>query len=162
VGNRPSSFQKIKLGASADGELLAFEMENYGTPGFAAGASSAAGSGNVSIPAPYIYNVPNIRVRQTSVATNAGSARAFRAAGHPPAAFGMESIMDELAVKLNMDPVELRIKNDNSAQREIRARQFRLGAERIGWKEKYKKPGSSPGPVKTGVGCASATWGGGG
>jgi xanthine dehydrogenase YagR molybdenum-binding subunit len=37
-----------------------------------------------------------------------------------------------------------------------------LGAERFGWKEKYKKPGTSPGPVKTGVGCAGATWGGGG
>lgn len=162
VGNRPSTFQKIKLGATADGQLLAFELENYGTPGFAAGGASAAGSGDVSIPAPYIYHVPNVRVKQTSVATNAGSARAFRAPSHPPASFGMESILDELAVKLNVDPVELRIKNDQSDARAIREKQFRLGAERFGWKEKYKKPGSSPGPIKTGVGCASATWGGGG
>ncbi len=162
VGNRPSTFQKIRLGAAADGQLLAFEMDNYGTPGFAAGGASAAGSGDVSIPAPYIYHVPNIRVKQTSVATNAGSARAFRAPSHPPASFGMESIMDELAVKLNIDPVELRIKNDQSPVRQIREKEFRLGAERFGWKEKYQKPGSSPGPIKTGVGCASATWGGGG
>jgi xanthine dehydrogenase YagR molybdenum-binding subunit len=71
----------------------------------------------------------------------------------------MESIMDELAVKLNMDPVELRLKNDPF---EIRQKEFRLGAERFGWKEKYKKPGSSAGPMKTGVGCAGAQWGGGG
>ena len=88
------------------------------------------------------------------MAINAGSARAFRAPGHPPASFGMESIMDELAVKLDMDPVELRIKNDPI---EVRQRErILLGAERFGWKEKYKKPGSSPGPVKTGVGCAAA------
>ncbi len=162
VGNRPSTNQKIKLAADAEGKLVAFEMENYGTPGFSAGGGSAAGSGNAAIPAPYIYSVPNTRIKQTSVAINAGSARAFRAPSHPPASFGMESIMDELAVKLNMDPVEFRIKNDQSNVRQTREREFRMGAERFGWKEKYKKPGSSPGPIKTGVGCASATWGGGG
>ncbi len=162
VGNRPSTFQKIRLGATADGQLLAFELENYGTPGFASGGSSAAGSGDVSIPAPYIYHVPNIRVKQTSVAINAGSARAFRAPGHPAASFGMESILDELATKLDIDPIELRIKNDRSNVRQTREKQFRLGAERFGWKEKYKKAGSSPGRIKTGVGCAAATWGGGG
>jgi xanthine dehydrogenase YagR molybdenum-binding subunit len=162
VGNRPSTNQKVKLAADAEGKLVAYELDNYGTPGFAAGGASSAGSGNAAIPAPYIYAVPNIRVKQTSVAINAGSARAFRAPSHPPASFGMESIMDDLAVKLNMDPVEFRIKNDSSNAREIREKEFRLGAERFGWKEKYKKPGSSPGPIKTGVGCASATWGGGG
>ncbi|HYG24529.1 MAG TPA: xanthine dehydrogenase family protein molybdopterin-binding subunit [Verrucomicrobiae bacterium] len=162
VGNRPSTFQKLRMGANADGDLLAFEMENFGTPGFASGGASAAGSGDVSIPAPYLYHVPNIRVRQTSVATNAGSARAFRAPGHPPASFGIESMLDDIAARIGMDPVELRIKNDRSNSREIRARQFRLGAERFGWKDKYKKPGSSNGPIKTGVGCAAATWGGGG
>ncbi len=129
VGNRPSSFQKIKLGAKEDGTLHAFDLESYGTAG------------------------------KSGVAINAGSARAFRAPGHPTASFGMESIMDDLAVKMSIDPVELRIKNDPS---EVRQKEYRLGAERFGWKEKYKKPGSSPGPIKTGVGCAGATWGGGG
>src|SRR5262249_26244476 len=90
---------------------------------------------------------------------NAGSARAFRAPGHPTASYGMESIMDELAAKLGMDPVELRVKNDPS---EVRRKEYQIGAERFGWKQKYKKPGSPPGPLKPGVGCAGATWGGGG
>jgi xanthine dehydrogenase YagR molybdenum-binding subunit len=64
-----------------------------------------------------------------------------------------------LAVKLEMDPVDLRLKNDPS---EVRRREYAIGAERFGWKQKYNKPGSSPGPVKVGVGCAGATWGGGG
>ncbi|HET7626506.1 MAG TPA: xanthine dehydrogenase family protein molybdopterin-binding subunit, partial [Verrucomicrobiae bacterium] len=162
VGNRPSTFQKIKLGATADGTLVAYELENYGTAGIGAGGATEGGSGGVEIPAPYIYEVPNVRTNQFSVAVNAGSSRAFRAPSNPPASFGMESIMDELAAKLNMDPIELRIKNDHSRTREIREKEFRLAAERFGWKEKYKKPGSSPGPIKTGVGCATATWGGGG
>jgi len=159
VGNRPSSFQKIKLGATADGTLQAFELESYGTAGIGSGGVSEGGGGGAEFPAPYIYRVPNIRVKQSGVNINAGSARAFRAPGHPTASFGMESIMDELAVKLNLDPVVLRIKNDPS---EVRQKEYQIGAEKFGWKEKYKKPGTSPGPIKTGVGCAGATWGGGG
>ncbi len=159
VGNRPSSFQKIKLGAKSDGKLHAFELDSYGTAGYGSAGASGGGSASPDFPAPYIYKVPNTRVKQATVVVNAGVARAFRAPGHPTASFGMESIMDELAVKLNMDPVELRIKNDPS---EVRRKEYAVGAERFGWKEKYKRPGSSPGPIKTGVGCAGATWGGGG
>jgi len=159
VGNRPSSFQKIKIGALADGTLHAFEMNNYGTAGIGAGADSGGGGGGADIPAPYIYKVPNTRVKQTHVAVNAGSARAFRAPGHPPASYGMESAMDDLAAKLGMDPLEFRLKNDSN---EVRQREYAIGAEKFGWKAKYRKPGSSPGVVKTGVGCAGAAWGAGG
>jgi len=159
VGNRPSSFQKIKLGATADGKLQAFELESYGTAGIGSGGVSEGGGGGAEFPAPYIYTVPNIRVKQSGVNIDAGSARAFRAPGHPTASFGMESIMDELAVKLGVDPLELRLKNDPS---EVRRKEYQIGSERFGWKSKYKKPGTSSGPLKTGVGCAGATWGGGG
>ena len=159
VGNRPSSFQKIKLGAKSDGKLHAFELDSYGTAGYGSGGASGGGSASPDFPAPYIYKVPHTRTRKSTVVVNAGVARAFRAPGHPTASFGMESIMDEMAVKLNMDPVELRIKNDPS---EVRRKEYALGAEKFGWKEKYKAPGSSSGHVKTGVGCAGATWGGGG
>lgn len=159
VGNRPSSFQKIKIGALADGTLHAFEMENYGTAGIGAGADAGGGGGGVQIPAPYIYAVPNTRVTQSAVAVNAGSSRAFRAPSHPPASFGMESAMDDLAAKLGMDPLEFRLKNDSN---EVRQREYKIGAEKFGWKEKYRKPGSSPGVVKTGIGCAGSNWPAGG
>ncbi|HLX72952.1 MAG TPA: xanthine dehydrogenase family protein molybdopterin-binding subunit [Verrucomicrobiae bacterium] len=171
VGNRPSSFQKIKLGATADGRLHAFEYENYGTAGIGAGGATAGGGSGLALRAPYIYSVPNTRVRQAGVNVNAGSARAFRAPSCPPSSFGMESIMDELAVKMGVDPVEFRLKNDVPSEdhaddphdpANIRQKEYKLGAERFGWKEKYKKPGSSPGIIKTGVGCAGSSWGGGG
>ena len=159
VGNRPSSFQKIKMGAKADGTLHAFEAENYGTAGIGGGADAGGGGGGADIPMPYLYPVPNTRVKQSPVAVNAGSSRAFRAPGNPPASFGMESAMDDLVMKLGMDPLELRLKNDPN---EIRQREYKLGAEKFGWKQKYSKPGSSPGVVKTGIGCAGGAWPAGG
>ena len=159
VGNRPSSFQKIKIGATADGTLHAFEMENYGTAGIGAGGDSGGGGGGADIPSPYLYKVPNFRVNQSHVSVNAGSARAFRAPSNPPASFGMEAAMDDLAVKMGMDPLEFRLKNDPN---EIRQKEFKLGADKFGWKQKYQRPGNSPGVVKTGIGCAAAAWPAGG
>ena len=159
VGNRPSSFQKIKMGAKADGTLHAFEAENYGTAGIGAGGDSGGGGGGADLTMPYLYPVPNSRVKQSHVAVNGGSARAFRAPGNPPASFGMESAMDDLAVKLGMDPLAFRLKNDPN---EVRQREYAIGAEKFGWKEKYQKPGTSPGVVKTGIGCAGAAWPAGG
>src|SRR5439155_1494231 len=51
------------------------------------------------------------------------------------------------------------LKNDPG---EVRRLEYSIGAEKFGWKQKYKPPGSSDGPIKVGVGCAGATWGGGG
>jgi xanthine dehydrogenase YagR molybdenum-binding subunit len=155
VGNRPSSFQTIKIGADASGKLTAFELKSFGTPGHTTGVDGGGGSGGAGFPAPYIYTVPAIRVQQGSVAVNAGPSCAMRAPGHPVASVGMEGALDDLAAKLGIDPVEMRLKNDPS---EIRRREYEIGAERFGWKEKFRKPGTSLGPVKTGVGCAGAAW----
>lgn len=155
VGNRPSSFQKIRLGADASGKLTAFELKSFGTPGYSTGVDSGGGSGGAGFPAPYIYAVPATRVQQGSVAVNAGQSCAMRAPGHPVASVGMEGALDDLAAKLGMDPVEIRLKNDPS---ELRRREYEIGAERFGWKGKFRAPGTSPGPVKTGVGCAGAAW----
>jgi xanthine dehydrogenase YagR molybdenum-binding subunit len=159
VGNRPSSYQKIKLGADKEGKLLAFDLEAFGSAGFHSGASTAGGGGGAGFPAPYIYQIPNVRAKHAGVSINAGSSRAFRAPGHPQGSFGMESILDDIAVKLGLDPVDIRVKNDPF---EIRRKEYAIGREKFGWAQKYRKPGSSPGPIKTGVGVAGATWGGGG
>ncbi|ACB75803.1 xanthine dehydrogenase family protein molybdopterin-binding subunit [Opitutus terrae] len=155
VGNRPSSYQKIKLAGNKDGTLTAFEMHSFGTPGYESGMDQGGGSGGAGFPSPYIYKPATTRVKQGSVAVNAGQSCAMRAPGHPVASVGMEGILDELAVKLEIDPVEMRIKNDPF---EVRRREYELGAERFGWKQKYRKPGTSPGPIKTGVGCGGAAW----
>jgi len=159
VGNRPSSLQKVKFAAGKDGKLIAADITNYGSPGISGGGQTAGGGGGSSIAMPYIYHFPNSRVNQYNVVLNTGPASAFRAPGHPPASFSTESMMDELAVKLDMDPVEFRLLNDGDGTRQ---REYREGRDKFGWASKYQKPGTSPGTVKTGVGCAGGTWGGGG
>jgi xanthine dehydrogenase YagR molybdenum-binding subunit len=159
VGNRPSSRQHIKLAADAGGKLLAADCVNKGSPGVGGGGNTAGGGGGANIALPYLYKFPSFRTQQYGVALNTGPSSAFRAPGHPPASFATESMMDELAVKLNMDPVAFRLLNDPS---DVRRREYKVGVDKFGWAAKYQKPGSSPGPVKTGIGVAAGTWGGGG
>lgn len=150
VGNRPSAIMQIKIGATKDGKLTAFESDSYGTGGI-------GGVGN--IPLPYVFRFPNYKRTLKDVHTNGGAARAMRAPGHPQAAFAMDIALDELAYKLGMDPIELRRRNDSS-QKEIRDRQFEVGAREIGWDRRNKVPGSGKGPLKRGIGLGCGEWGG--
>lgn len=156
VGNRPSCFARVKMGADRGGKITAYDMTGFGCSGYGGGGSSEGGSGGASFPANHLYPAPDARIDQRSVSINAGSGRAFRAPGHPPGVFIQESMMDQMALALDMDPLDFRLKNDASA---IRRKEFEIGAERIGWKERYRKPGSSKGVVKTGLGCAGSHWG---
>ncbi|HSI84130.1 MAG TPA: molybdopterin cofactor-binding domain-containing protein, partial [Candidatus Methylacidiphilales bacterium] len=88
VGNRPSSIQKLKMGAAKDGKLIAFEAETVGTSGTGGGGESAGGGSDANVATPYIYRFPNLRTQQQTVAINAGAARAFRAPSHPQGSFG--------------------------------------------------------------------------
>jgi xanthine dehydrogenase YagR molybdenum-binding subunit len=111
---------------------------------------------------PYIFQIPDeaFYFRHAHVKINAGTARAQRAPGHPQAAFITDQTIDLLAHAAGMDPIEFRILNDPSKTRQ---RQYRIGAERIGWSQKWNKvPGSSKGPKKRGLGIGTGQWGGGG
>jgi len=142
----------VRAGASSDGRLTAFESTSYGTGGITSGAN---------FPLPYIYTVPNSRTQGSAIYVNAGNQRAMRAPGHPQGSFIMESVMDELAARLGMDPVEFRKRNlpEDSLWRE----QLDLGAAAIGWSDNWHPPGDpTSGPIKKGLGCAISTWGSGG
>ena len=153
-GNRPSSHSKIKAGVTADGMLTAFDAETWGTGGAGAGAG---------FPLPYIYVFPNRRRRHRDVYTNAGPQRAMRAPGHPQGCFHTEMVMDELAEKLKMDPVEFRLKNlPSEAPNAMWRRYFPIAAERFGWNRRKPSGDTTPGPIKRGMGCAANRWGGGG
>lgn len=147
VGNRPSSVQRLKVGAKRDGTLTAIHLSSYGT----AGTGTGAGAGG---PAQNMYACPNILTEEADVFTHAGPAAAFRAPGHPQGCFALEQVIDELAEKAGLDPLALRDKIDESpARREER----RIGAERIGWSRR-RRAGSDPGPVKRGLGVAQSIW----
>jgi xanthine dehydrogenase YagR molybdenum-binding subunit len=154
AGNRPSSFSKIKAGVGADGMLTAFDAVSWGTGGAGVGAG---------FPLPYIYRFPNRRRKHRDVYTNAGQARAMRAPGHPQGCFHTEMLMDELADKVKMDPVEFRIKNlPPEAPNAMWRTYYPIAAEMFGWTRRHPTGDPSPGPVKRGMGCAANQWGGGG
>lgn len=148
AGNRPDSIQRLKLAGRKDGSITAFAGEVFGTAGNGRGG---AGATNVRV-----YRYPNLNMVQSSVATFTGQGRAFRAPGHPQGVFAAEGMIDLLAEKLGIDPLELRLKNDPHPLRQV---QWKIGAERIGWTANRRAvPGSDAGPVKRGVGCAAAIW----
>ena len=82
----------------------------------------------------------------------------MRAPGHPQASFAMESLMDELAYKIGMDPVEFRKKNMPD---EVYHRQLDRGAARSAGEQRNPRRGGKR-PLKRGMGCGVGTWGGGG
>ncbi|MCS7264429.1 MAG: xanthine dehydrogenase family protein molybdopterin-binding subunit [Armatimonadetes bacterium] len=149
TGNNPDSVQHIRIGAKKDGTFVAFYRRSYGTGGVGGGAD---------LPGPY-YRFPHGYIEHVDVFTNAGPSAPLRAPKHPQAVFGIESAIDELARVLGIDPVELRIKNDPN---EIRRKEWQIGAEKIGWKEKWQPWGSQKGVKRRGLGCAASAWGGGG
>ena len=150
AGNRSGSWQKFKAGASRDGKLVALRATQYQLGGL--GDGSQAGQ-------PYIYTAANFYRERMSVHTHEDASRAMRAPGHPQASFAVESLMDELAYKIGIDPVEFRKKNLKDT---VYHRQLDRGAREIGWERRNRTPGGGAGPLKRGMGCAVGTWGGGG
>ena len=162
AGNRPSATGHVKLGGTKDGKVIALIAECHGTGGI---------TGNFDVLLPYVYSVNDRRTVNTAVYVNAGNQRAWRAPRHPQSCVLMESAMDDLAEKLGIDPLEMRLKNladeepipggaDRSA---IYRDEVRIGAELIGWEDrKPRGKGDAKGPIRRGMGMALHQWGGGG
>jgi CO/xanthine dehydrogenase Mo-binding subunit len=108
-GSGPASatFMRVKLGATRDGKLTAGQAYMVYEAGAFPGAP--VGGGAVTTFGP--YNIENMLVDGYDVVCNKQKAQAYRAPGQPQAAFAVESAMDELAEKLGMDPMDLRLKN---------------------------------------------------
>ena len=154
TGNRPSATARVKAGVAADGTLTAFDAETWGT----GGAGAAAG-----FPLPYIYQFPNRRRVHKDVFINTGQQRPMRAPGHPQGSFVTEVLMDELADRVKMDPIEFRIKNlPPQAPNAMWGAYLRDGAKEFGWDKRHATGDPARGPIKTGMGVAICTWGGGG
>jgi xanthine dehydrogenase YagR molybdenum-binding subunit len=152
AGNRPSSLQRLKIGAKNDGTLTAIKLEAYGSGGVAAGAG--VGFAHTSL-----YPCPNVLTEQYDVFTNAGPCAAFRAPGQVQGIFALEQAIDELAERLGMDALALRDKLDTNDSDDTRARavERRIGRERSRWSER-RPTRSDPGPTLRGVGMAQSHW----
>ena len=152
----------LKYGAKKDGTLTAIQVRLYADSGAYYSIDGAAGSIEV---AKWVYRCPNVKLNGFNVFTNKPEGGYMRCVGHPAGMFPQEVHMDRLAERLGMDPVEFRLKNyarkeDGDQDRKVPFASIgledcaRLGAEKIGWKANWRKPGTSPGPIKKGMGVA--------
>src|SRR5204863_3898378 len=133
--------QRVRVGAKRDGTLTAItaRIEQQ------VGAYMVGGEGS-DVGGTYhrLYRCPNLRTEQVAVYTNTGPAVAFRAPGHVEGAFALESAMDELARALQLDPLELRLRNYSEEDAckgkpyttpESLRRCYERATEAFGWQE---------------------------
>jgi CO/xanthine dehydrogenase Mo-binding subunit len=106
-GPTPGSYIRVKLGATKYGKFVAGEAYLA----YEAGANPGAMVGPGAMCVFAAYDIANLTVDGFDVVVNKPSTAAYRAPGATNAAFATESVVDEIAEKLGMDPVELRLKN---------------------------------------------------
>ena len=162
VGGRPSTINKIKLGASADGKLLAMQHDVVMNASVMEDFTEHAAS-----PTKSLYMSQSNSVTEKVVEVNLGVSTFMRAPGEAPGTAVLEIAMDELAEKLKMDPVQLRLvnyaENDPSHDRPWTDKHLRdcyaQAAERFGWSKRSAKPGTvTDGNALIGYGMATATY----
>lgn len=162
VGHRPTIQQRIRIGAKHDGKMLAFANEvlqsSSQVDDFLEDCVDATAM---------LYSCPNVTGIQHQISLNTGTPTPMRGPGRVPALFAIESALDELAEKLNLDPLELRLRNyaetDESSGHPWSSKHLReayqQGAERFGWNKRNPKVGSMThnGEI-LGWGMATCTW----
>jgi len=166
VGNRPPSNMTLKAGIKRDGTLTALDFACIGT----GGAYPAGGTSLVDWQVRDLYNCPNVHTTCTDVYINAGPARPFRAPGHPQGSWALEQMLDALAEAIDMDPVDLRLKNislysqarDGQPPYTSTGLQDCLaeGARAFGWKQARERIAAAGNrwEIRRGVGMAGALW----
>jgi xanthine dehydrogenase YagR molybdenum-binding subunit len=158
--HRPATIQRIRLGATHDGKLSAISHLSW----------SGNLPGGLTEPAVdqtrLLYAAPHRETRVRLAVLDLPEGNAVRAPGEASGLMALEVAMDELAERLAMDPVELRIRNDTQVDPEDPKRPFsqrrliecmRTGAERFGWEKRNARPGQvREGQWLIGVGMAAA------
>jgi CO/xanthine dehydrogenase Mo-binding subunit len=161
-GNRNPTIQKLRIGGRADGTLTAISAEYVCLLGWDGWMPPTSG------PAQMLYACDNVRTVEYGVRLNSPPMDAFRAPGFVEGTFGLECALDELAAKLDLDPLELRRRNhadhDPLDQRPFSGKELMECYSRAEphWERRHEVRARSEGPWKHGVGIATQLWYGGG
>jgi xanthine dehydrogenase YagR molybdenum-binding subunit len=162
VGYRPHTVQRVALGASRDGRLAAIVHDGHQETSSYEEFTEALLNATR-----FLHSCPNVYTRHRLAPLNVHTPTYMRAPGEVSGIFALESAMDELAVALDVDPVELRLRNEPQMD-EFRKLPFssrstrecyRVAAARFGWSRRSPKPRSMrDGRWLIGYGMASATY----
>jgi len=162
VGHRPRTQQRVRLGASPDGRLVSLQHDYVNAQAMRDNYHEDCGEATA-----FMYSVPNLRVAFGRARRNVGSPTSMRGPGAVPGLYATESAMNELADKLKMDPVQLRVLNepkvDESNNLPFSSRHllecYQLGAEKFGWSKRTPAVASMKRDGLTlGWGMASCAW----
>jgi xanthine dehydrogenase YagR molybdenum-binding subunit len=162
VGFRPFTQQRIRLGADSDGKLLSIHHDGHNEV-----AKFDSFTEPVGAVSQHLYQCANVKTTQKLIELDIGKPTFMRAPGEATGTFGLESAMDELAYKLNIDPIELRMINHAQADQEHKLPYssksleecYMLGSERFGWSRRQAKTGNlRDGKYLVGLGMATATF----
>jgi CO/xanthine dehydrogenase Mo-binding subunit len=152
VHGRWPTTQYYKVGVSHEGVLQALQLRGYS--GMGPYRKNTGGIGGIEL-----YQCPNVESVIYPVYTNRAVSGNYRAPEFPQGFFGIQSMMDDVAYKMKMDPVEFVLKNmtrqsDDAVPYTNYTLEdcIRRGAEAFGWKKRWHPPGADPGPIKRGVG----------
>jgi CO/xanthine dehydrogenase Mo-binding subunit len=160
AGNRNATIQRLTAAARSDGTLLALVGEFVNATGWGGWASSTDG------PMQMLYDCENVHTTLYPAKINTPPMKAFRAPGFVEGTFGLECLIDELAAKLDLDPLELRRLNyaHSTEERPFSSKNLMECYRRAEqhWQRRDEVRGRSEGPWKRGVGLASQVWYGGG
>lgn len=107
TGPTSASKSTVKIGATKDGKIVAGQGTFYLQAGALPGSPIRGAAGCSFAP----YNIPNVHSKGYDVVSNRSKVAAYRAPGAPIGAYAVECVLDELAEALNMDPLDLRLKN---------------------------------------------------
>jgi xanthine dehydrogenase YagR molybdenum-binding subunit len=162
AGNRNATIQRLRVGARSDGTLTALEGEFVNSNGWGGWLASTGG------PMRMLYACENVKTVEYGAKLNTPPMKAFRAPGFVEGTFGLECLIDELAAKLDLDPLELRRRNyadrDTLDERPFSSKNLLECYRRAEphWERREEVRASSDGTWKRGVGLASQVWYGGG
>ncbi|GAB3753136.1 xanthine dehydrogenase family protein molybdopterin-binding subunit [Spirosoma agri] len=146
VGHRPTTVQTINMGADQDGKLIG--IAHAATAETARYEDFTEATVNMT---KFMYACPNVSTRYRIVRLDRSVPIWMRGPGEATGAFALESAMDEMAHKLNLDPIEFRLRNysetDPERNRPYSSKNlkeaYQRGADAIGWKERKNQPGST-------------------
>jgi xanthine dehydrogenase YagR molybdenum-binding subunit len=162
VGYRPSTVQRVALGATRDGKLTTQVHEVLSPTSMFDEFVEPAG-----VITTMLYASPALRVTHELSRVNQGTPTYMRAPGESSGSFALESAMDELAYAAGLDPIELRLRNyadeDPTKQIPFSSKSLRecyaAGAAAFGWHRRSPQPGSMrDGRYLIGMGMASASY----
>jgi xanthine dehydrogenase YagR molybdenum-binding subunit len=162
AGRRTQTIQHMQLGSDSSGKLSSLKHDSISETSFVDEFTEPCGVASIMI-----YDAPDAAITHSVVRLNRGTPCPMRAPGEAPGSFAIEVAMDEMAMKLKMDPIAFRLANyteeDPQKKKPFSSKYlkecYQRGAELIGWSHRNPTPGElNDGKFLVGYGMATATY----